>query len=95
MTTPCKSPAHKRYTYGLEALYIQTALASKDLEQALAKARADNANEPYLAFTFQTSLVDEALERIAFGRSEFADAEKNLNAHFDRGCRNLKTEEKS
>lgn len=87
--TTCKSPAHKRYRQAMEGLYIQAALASKDLVRVLDEARAAAPHNPELELVLKRHKLDEVAERLAFGESELIEAEREVNRHFDRGCRNV------
>ena len=88
----CKSPAHRRYREALEGLYIQAALAQKDLATVLNECRAENPAEPWRPMTFKQHKLDEATERLAFGRTELEAATRAVDAHIDHGCRNLPPE---
>ena len=87
----CKSKTHTDYSNALEGLYVQTHLAQQALTAALEQARA--AHDPYvtLAATGQTKL-DEATDRLAYGKAALDKATAAVNAHFDRGCSNLPVE---
>lgn len=88
----CKSPTHNAYGDAVEGLYIQTWMASRDLAKIMAEVETGaDAKEKGRFLLNKEHRIDEVTERIAFGRSELADATANVNRHFDRGCKNLDT----
>lgn len=87
--TDCKSPTHKRYRDALEGLYIHTYLASQDLDKIRSVAEGTNALEKGRAIDARWQEVVAAADRISFARTSLDDAEREVNAHLERGCRNL------
>jgi hypothetical protein len=84
----CRSKVHQRYREALEGLYIQTWMAHRDLTAVLGDeelvSRADSRAKGEV-LTQKLHKVDEVIERLNFGKSELAEAEKALNRHFDSG----------
>lgn len=85
--TDCKSPAHVHYRDAVDGLYIQARMAQKALDSVIDDAIAENPGNPTLAD--KQHRVDQVIERLTYAQRKYAEAEREVNRHFDRGCRNL------
>jgi hypothetical protein len=87
----CKSPSHKRYADAIEDMDWAAGEVARKLHEARSFASSP---EPRVSMVERhpavSSAMDEAMERIVWARQRVADAEAEVNRHFDRGCRNLR-----
>jgi hypothetical protein len=100
----CTSPSHKAYRNALETLYIQTWLARNELDDLVkeawaegdAAAQAAGVNgtgvEKGTALLLKEHKLESVVDRIAMGREAVSEATVAINAHFDRGCKNVPAE---
>ncbi len=82
----CKSPTHRIYRDALETLDVAAALAAKDLSEAREKALRFDEYERIAAVDRYTA---DAIDRLQWARERVSDATREVNRHFDRGCRNV------
>ena len=83
----CKSPSHQRYANAVESVNITAALIARDLREAY-----DTSDETQRDINVQRQMAQTA-ERVAYAQRILDSATRQINEHFDRGCRNLDPQE--